>query len=73
MKTLSKYVYDYLKVLINNNELNSIKYYCKVLGVDVNNYSSPIYFFNQTNKLCVTYIRNKFYFEFIGGKFYHHR
>ena len=70
MKTLNKYAYDYLKVLISNNELNSIKYYCEGLGFDVNNYSSPVCFCNQTNKLCVTYRRNKFYFEFIGGKFY---
>lgn len=68
MKTLSKYIFEDIKTLLENKETNrnikliELKGRCIGMGIDTNNPTSPIYFEPITSKVCVTYRRNNYYY-----------
>ena len=60
MKTLNKESYLYIKTLISENELRSILSFCEGLGIDTNNYSSPVHY--KDGKLRIRYRAKYEYF-----------
>jgi hypothetical protein len=62
MKTLSKGSKIYIVNLINNKEnVNRIKAFCQGLGLDTENYSSPVHIGN--NKITIRYrTENTYYY-----------
>tara|TARA_R110002126_G_C10118875_1_gene468183 strand:+ start:76 stop:309 length:234 start_codon:yes stop_codon:yes gene_type:complete len=66
---LDKDTYTYVNKMINNKEsLTSIKSFCKGFGIDVLNYSSPIYICNESSKITIRYRRKNYYTYFINPK-----
>jgi len=56
---------DILGSTISDNETIGIgiKGVCDVCNIDINNPTSPIYFEPLTNKYCLTYRRNNYYYH----------
>jgi hypothetical protein len=67
--TLDKTSFDYIKEMISNNEnINSLKSFCKGFGMDVDSYSSPVHIAN--NKIAITYRRISHYVTYNHSKIY---
>lgn len=60
MKTLTKNSYLYIKKLVEENELRSILAFCQGLGVNTDNYSSPVHY--KEGKLTIRYRGKNEYF-----------
>ena len=63
MKTLDKFSHQYIKKLVEENDLKGIIAFCKGLGIDTNHYSSPVHY--KDGQLTIRYrSKNKYFIIF---------
>lgn len=66
---IDKNTFNFIGEMINNKEsLQALKSFCKGYGMDIANYSSPVYV--SSDKIVVTYRRNNYYISYIDSKVY---
>ena len=65
--TINKDTFNYIKEMINNDHsINSMKGFCKGLGINNNVFSSPVYI--SDNQISITYRRNTHYVRYNHSK-----